>query len=117
KNSNKRILMGIIVVIIILVMATFLYFNFSKNSNSSNNLYSTTIPILESGTQTNPYMPDTNNTLIWQGPGYYYVPINVPASGLAKGVDELSAPSQITGYNQWVSQLGVSSKTVENTTS
>lgn len=111
KSNNRKILIGAIIIIIVFIIGFVIYGIYSNNSN--NNLsYLTTINVL--GTQSNPYMPNTNNTLNWQGQGYYYIPISIPAAGLKQGVDLLSTKTQVDGYNQYVIDL-YSNQTTINT--
>ncbi|HVC58501.1 MAG TPA: hypothetical protein VND15_03445 [Candidatus Acidoferrales bacterium] len=118
-KSNKywQILITFFIIVIIFIVGFSFYAAYKNNNTSNNNygsLYPTTVQAL--GTQSNPFQPNPNDTLAWQGSGYYYIPQTISASGLQKGVDQLSAQSQVDSYNQWASQLKNSQPVVNTTT-
>ena len=117
KSKSSNNLIAAIIVILIFVLGAFAYSNLNGRNSSNNvsSIFQTTVAL--EGAQSNPFPPNINNTLTWQGAGYYTVPLNVPASGLKQGVDQLSIPSQVDAYNQWVSQTSTISTSVSTTVS
>lgn len=114
-KSNRKIIIAAIFIVVILILG-FLILNALTNNGTSNNnksLFQTTIRLL--GTQSDPFQPNLNHTIKWQGSGYYLIPVNVPATGLVEGTDLLSNESQAIGYNLWIVQLY--NQTTVNTTS
>jgi len=115
ENGRRKGVTAVVVIVIALILGVFVYINL--NGNSSANVTSTIqTTISQIGMQSNPYQPNPNNTLEWQGPGYYSVPTNVPASGLNKGVDYLSSQSQAESYNQWAYHAPVNTTTTSTST-
>ena len=57
------------------------------------------------GTQIDPYPANANNSLSWQGSGYYTINISIPASGLSAGDQLITTEVQLNAYNTYLQQL------------
>lgn len=114
-KSSRKIIIVAIAIIATFILGFFILSAIMNNGspNNSKSLFQTTIKLL--GTQSDPFQPNLNHTIKWQGPGYYLIPVNVPATGLVEGTDLLSNETQVNGYNLWVIQLY--NQTTVNTTS
>lgn len=109
-NKNKYIL-----IIAIVIIAIIGYLFYESYGNAINGNLSQNSSGME-GTQTHPYQPNANDTITWQGPGYYLIPQNIPATGLEQGIDLLSVQSQVSGYNQWITTTSTVSTSSTSTT-
>lgn len=110
KHSGTRYIIWILAAVILIILIMLM-----NLANQKTVITTTTTSLL--GTYSNPFPPNNNNTLNWQGPGYYTVPLNIPASGLKGGENQLTSKSQVDGYNQWVYATGADKTTTTPVTS
>ncbi len=115
-DKNHTAIIVAVLAIAILVLGFLTYYNsHTGNLDGKNTSLNQTVRV-ESGTQTNPFMPNENDTITWNGPGYYSIPLNIPATGLRLGVNLLSNQGQASTYNYWVNLTYTSTSVITTST-
>ncbi len=76
---------------------TNIYFNGSESTSITN-----TAIVTGSGTKSDPYQPNLDDTITWRGNGYYNLTANLPSVyGISPGVYEINK-TFAEAYNSWV---------------